>query len=30
VEWNGMIDVDKLLGLLPDEELWQFIYYQFE
>lgn len=30
VERNGMIEVDKLLGLLPEEELWQFIYYHFE
>jgi hypothetical protein len=22
IERNGMIEVDKLLGLLPEEELW--------
>ena len=30
VERNGAIEVDKLLGLLPEEDLWDFIYFHFE
>ena len=30
IERNGSIEVDKLLNLVQEEELWTFIYYHYE